>query len=97
MKPRLLIDSAVLAFVGGLKKRDRDFLMARFEQIRDGPEDHAGVLRSAGGETASASGAAISGGSGVESQASSAARATTRASAMRESLRDIRRSACRFA
>ncbi len=41
MKPRLLIDSTVLAFVGGLKKRDRDFLMARFEQIRESPANHA--------------------------------------------------------
>ena len=40
MKPRLLIDSTVLEFVGRLKKRDRDFLMARFEQIRDSPADH---------------------------------------------------------
>ena len=41
MKPRLLIDSAVLAFMGQLKKRDRDFLMARFERIRDFPAQHA--------------------------------------------------------
>ena len=41
MKPRLLIDSTVVEFVGRLKKRDRDFLMARFEQIRDSPTVHA--------------------------------------------------------
>ena len=41
MKSRLLIDSTVLAFVGRLKKRDRDFLAARFEQIREFPAEHA--------------------------------------------------------
>lgn len=41
MKPRLLIDSTVLAFVGRLKKRERDFLTARFEEIRTSPGDHA--------------------------------------------------------
>lgn len=38
MKRRLLIDSLVLEFVGRLKKRDREFLIARFETIRDFPE-----------------------------------------------------------
>lgn len=41
MKPRLLIDSTVLGFVGGLKKRDREFLMARFEEIRNAPANYA--------------------------------------------------------
>ena len=41
MKRRLLIDSVVLEFAGKLKKRDRDFLLARFEAIRDFPERHA--------------------------------------------------------
>lgn len=38
MKRRLLIDSLVLEFVGQLKKRDREFLIARFEAIRDYPQ-----------------------------------------------------------
>ena len=37
MKRRLLIDSLVLEFVGKLKRRDRDFLVARFEAIREFP------------------------------------------------------------
>lgn len=41
MKPRLLIDSAVLEFMGSLRKRDRDFLLARFEAIRDFPNRFA--------------------------------------------------------
>lgn len=41
MKSRLLIGSTVLVFVGRLKKRDRDFLTSRFEQIRDSPAAHA--------------------------------------------------------
>lgn len=40
MKRRLLIDSQVLEFVGRLKKRDREFLIARFEAIRDFPQKH---------------------------------------------------------
>ena len=40
MKRRLLIDSLVLNFVGKLRKRDRDFLMLRFEAIRDFPSRH---------------------------------------------------------
>lgn len=40
MKPRLLVDSEVLAFLGRLKRRDRDFLLARFEAIRDFPAAH---------------------------------------------------------
>ena len=35
MKPRLLIDSEVLDFVGALRKSDREFLQARFEAIRN--------------------------------------------------------------
>ena len=31
MKRRLLIDSTVLEFLGRLRKRDREFLLARFE------------------------------------------------------------------
>ena len=38
MKRRLLIDSLVLEFAGRLHKRDREFLLARFEAIRDSPE-----------------------------------------------------------
>ena len=38
MKRRLLIDSLVLEFVGTLRKRDREFLLSRFEAIRDFPE-----------------------------------------------------------
>ena len=41
MKPRLLIDSTVLAFVGRLKKRERDFLTARFEEMQNAPGDYA--------------------------------------------------------
>ena len=41
MKRRLLIDSTVLEFVGRLRKRDRDFLFQRFEQIREFPAGHA--------------------------------------------------------
>jgi hypothetical protein len=37
VKRRLLIDSLVLDFVGKLKRRDRDFLVARFEAIREFP------------------------------------------------------------
>jgi hypothetical protein len=37
VKRRLLIDSLVLEFVGRLRKRDRNFLTARFEAIRDFP------------------------------------------------------------
>lgn len=40
MKPRLLVDSEVLTFLGGLKKRDREFLLTRFEAIRDFPSAH---------------------------------------------------------
>jgi len=40
VKRRLLIDSLVLEFVGKLKRRDRDFLIARFEAIRDFPSRH---------------------------------------------------------
>lgn len=40
MNRRLLFDSEVLAFVGGLKKRDRDFLWERFELIRKFPAAH---------------------------------------------------------
>ncbi len=42
MKRRLLIDSEVLEFLGRLKKRDRDFLLSRFEAIRDFPAQHVG-------------------------------------------------------
>jgi len=41
VKRRLLIDSTVLQFVGGLKKRDRDFLAAQFESIQMYPADYA--------------------------------------------------------
>jgi hypothetical protein len=41
VKRRLLIDSTVLDFVAGLRKRDRDFLFLRFEQIRAFPDNHA--------------------------------------------------------
>ena len=41
MKTRLLIDSTVLEFMGGLRKRDRDFLLLRFQAIRDFPDRHA--------------------------------------------------------
>ncbi len=41
MKRHLLIDSLVLEFVGSLRKRDRDFLLTRFEAIRAFPERHA--------------------------------------------------------
>lgn len=41
MKPRLLVDSSVLEFVGNLRKHDREFLRARFEAIRDFPGQHA--------------------------------------------------------
>ena len=41
MRPRLLIDSPVLVFVGRLKKGDREFLTAWFEQIRNSPATHA--------------------------------------------------------
>ena len=41
MKRRLLIDSLVLEFVGSLRKRDREFLLTRFEAIRELPERHA--------------------------------------------------------
>ena len=41
MKPRLLIDSSVLEFIGRLRKRDREFLRARVEAIRDFPGPHA--------------------------------------------------------
>jgi hypothetical protein len=37
LKPRLLIDSEALDFVTALGKRDREFLRARFEEIRDSP------------------------------------------------------------
>ena len=37
MKRRLLIDFRVLEFLGQLRKRDREFLMQRFEAIRDSP------------------------------------------------------------
>lgn len=40
MKRRLLIDSLVLEFVAKLKRRDREFLIARFEAIRDFPSRH---------------------------------------------------------
>ena len=40
MKRRLLIDSTVLEFLGRLRKRERDFLLARFEAIRDFPARH---------------------------------------------------------
>ena len=40
MKPRLLIDSAVLEFIGRLRKRDRAFLLGRFEAIREFPGRH---------------------------------------------------------
>ena len=45
MKRRLLIDSTVLEFVGGLRKRDRDFLFQRFEEIRAFPDNHADYLK----------------------------------------------------
>jgi len=41
VKSRLLIDSTVLDFVGRLRKRDRDFLFRRFEEIRDFPANYA--------------------------------------------------------
>ena len=41
MKRRLLIDSLVLEFVGRLRKRDREFILTRFEAIREFPERHA--------------------------------------------------------
>ena len=41
MKRRLLIDSLVLEFVGSLRKRDREFLLTRFETIREFPARHA--------------------------------------------------------
>ena len=41
MKRRLLIDSEALEFLGRLKKRDREFLLSRFEAIRDFPAQHA--------------------------------------------------------
>lgn len=37
---RLFIDAEVLEFVGRLKKRDRDFLVARFHQICGSPANH---------------------------------------------------------
>lgn len=40
MKRRLLIDSTVLEFLSQLRKRDREFLLARFEAIRDFPAQH---------------------------------------------------------
>ena len=40
MKRRLLIDSTVLEFLGRLRKRERGFLLARFETIRDFPARH---------------------------------------------------------
>jgi hypothetical protein len=40
VKRRLLIDSLVLEFVGRLRKRDREFLIARFEAIRDFPQKY---------------------------------------------------------
>ena len=40
MKRRLLIDSEVLVFMGRLKKRDREFLLRRFEAIREHPPNH---------------------------------------------------------
>ena len=40
MKRRLLIDSEILDFLGRLKRRDRDFLLARFAAIRDFPAQH---------------------------------------------------------
>jgi mRNA-degrading endonuclease RelE of RelBE toxin-antitoxin system len=41
VKRRLLIDSTVLEFLGSLRKRDREFLLTRFEAIRDFPAHHA--------------------------------------------------------
>ena len=40
MKPRLLVDSEVIEFLGRLKRRDREFLLTRFEAIRDFPGAH---------------------------------------------------------
>jgi len=40
VKRRLLIDAEVLGFLAGLRKQDRDFLLARFEAIRDFPAHH---------------------------------------------------------
>jgi hypothetical protein len=37
LKTRLLIDSEALGFVTALGKRDREFLRARFEEIRNAP------------------------------------------------------------
>jgi len=40
VKRRLLIDSTVLEFLGRLRKREREFLLTRFEAIRDYPAHH---------------------------------------------------------
>jgi hypothetical protein len=41
VKPRLLIDSLVLEFMSELSRRDRSFLKAYFEAIRDAPSRYA--------------------------------------------------------
>ena len=45
MKRRLLIDSTVLEFLGRLRKREREFLLTRFETIRDYPAHHVDYLQ----------------------------------------------------
>jgi hypothetical protein len=44
VKRRLLIDSTVIEFLGRLRKREREFLLGRFESIRDYPANHADYI-----------------------------------------------------